>query len=256
VAEAERKAGRKVGGAKPLLKGLIMLCFFGGLVWLARAAGLEKHLADKQWILANVEGQGAAGVLFFLGVTALTTALGLPRQILAFLGGYAFGWYWGALLATLGTAVGCALDFTVARTLGRELVLRFFSRRVAKLDAFLRADPLRTSLAIRLFPVGHNLSTSIAAGVTSIPAGAFILGSALGYVPQNLVFAIFGAGLSAESQTGRMLSIGLSVALLGGATWLGLSIYRSYKRKGEVPVDSDEESTDDARENSGENGTK
>lgn len=233
MAESQKTAG----GLKPVLKGLMLLVILGGLVWLARALGLERHLADRQWILANVEGQGAAGVLFFLGVTALTTGLGLPRQILAFLGGYAFGWHWGALLATLGTAIGCAADFTVARTLGRDLVLRFFGRRVARLDAFLCAEPFRTSLAIRLFPVGHNLSTSVAAGVTSIPAGSFILGSALGYIPQNLVFAIFGAGLSAESETGRILSIGLSVALLAGATWLGLSIYRAYKRKGAVPTD-------------------
>jgi uncharacterized membrane protein YdjX (TVP38/TMEM64 family) len=77
----------------------------------------------------------------------------------------------------------------------------------------------------------------VAAGVTSIPAASFILGSALGYVPQNLVFAIFGAGVNAESDLGRILSIGVSVALLVGSTWLGLSVYRAYRRKGAVPVD-------------------
>ncbi len=220
------------GGLKPVLKGLALLAVFGGLVLLARSLGLEGHLTDRQWILGQVQGHGLAGVLFFLAITALTTGLGIPRQITAFLGGYAFGWFWGTILATLGTAVGCAMDFAVARYLGRDFVLARFDRRAAKLDAFLRTGPFRTTLAIRLFPVGHNMLTNLAAGVTSIPALPFILGSAAGYLPQNLVFAIFGGGINAESGLGQTLSIGLSVALLAVATWLGLSVYRAFKREG------------------------
>jgi len=220
------------GGLKPVLKGLAMLAVFGGLILLARSLGLENHITDRQWFLAQVQGHGATGVLIFLGVTTLASALGVPRQLPAFLGGYAFGWFWGALLATLGTATACAIDFSVARYLGRDFVLARFGKRAAKLDAFLRTGPFRTSLAIRLLPVGHNLLTSMAAGVTSIPARHFILGSAVGYIPQNLVFAIFGNGVGAESTLGRALSIGASVALLAASAWLGVSVYRAYKRQG------------------------
>jgi len=229
------------GGLRPVLKGLAMLAVFGGLILLARSLGLEDHLTDRQWILGQVQGHGATGVLFFLAITGLSTGLGVPRQLTAFLGGYAFGWFWGTLLATLGTALGCALDFTVARTLGRDFVLARFGKRAAKLDAFLRTGPFRTSLAIRLLPVGHNLLTSMAAGVTSIPARYFILGSAVGYVPQNLVFAIFGNGVGAESTLGRALSIGVSVALLAASAWLGLSVYRAYKREGVDLEETEEE---------------
>lgn len=228
------------GGLKPMLKGLAMLAVFGGLILLARSLGLEGHLTDRQWLLAQVQGHGMAGVLFFLGITGLSTGLGVPRQLTAFLGGYAFGWFWGTLLATLGTALGCALDFTVARYLGRDFVLARFGRRAAKLDAFLRTGPFRTSLAIRLLPVGHNLLTSVAAGVTSIPARFFILGSAVGYIPQNLVFALFGNGLGSESATGKAISIGVSIALLAASAWLGMSVYRAYKREG-VDLEETEE---------------
>jgi len=229
-----------------VLKGLAMLAVFAGLVVLARALGLEEHLADRQWVLAHVEGQGAVGVLFFLGLTGLVTGMGVPRQLTAFLGGYAFGWFWGTVLATLGTALGCAMDFGLSRTLGRDFVLSRFGRRVERLDAFLRADPWRSALAIRLFPVGHNMLTSVAAGVTSIPAAAFILSSAVGYLPQSLVFALAGAGVSAETGLGKILSIGFSVVLLMASGWLGVSVYRAYKRKGAVPVEEDEAEEDEA----------
>ena len=220
------------GGLKPVLKGLAMLAVFGGLIFLARGLGLEGHLTDRQWLMGQVQGHGASGVLLFYGVVTLASALGVPRQLPAFLGGYAFGWFWGTLLVTLGTATACAIDFSVARYLGRDFVLARFGKRAARLDAFLRTGPFRTSLAIRLLPVGHNLLTSMAAGVTSIPALPFVLGSAVGYVPQNLVFAIFGGGVGAESGLGRGLSIGVSVALLAASAWLGLSVYRAYKRQG------------------------
>ena len=224
-----------------------MLAVFAGLVILARALGLEEHLADRQWLLAHVKGQGIVGVLFFVGLTGLVTGMGVPRQLTAFLGGYAFGWFWGSILATLGTALGCAMTFLLARTLGREFVLSRFSRRVERLDAFLRSDPWRSALAIRLFPVGHNMLTSVAAGVTSIPAAAFILGSAVGYLPQNLVFALAGAGISAQTGLGSFLSIGFSVLLLAASGWLGVSVYRAYKRKGALPVDDevDDDSDDE-----------
>jgi len=225
-----------------------MLAVFAGLVVLARALGLEQHLADRQWLLAHVEGQGVLGVLFFLGLTGLVTGMGVPRQLTAFLGGYAFGWFWGSVLATLGTALGCAMNFGLARTLGRDFVLHHFGKRVERLDAFLRSDPWRSALAIRLFPVGHNMLTSVAAGVTSIPAAAFILGSAAGYLPQNLVFALAGAGISAETGAGQILSIGFSVLLLIASGWLGVSVYRAYKRKGAVPVEEDEAGEDDMDE--------
>ena len=230
-----------------------MLAVFAGLVILARALGLEEHLADRQWLLAHVKGQGFVGVLFFVGLTGLVTGMGVPRQLTAFLGGYAFGWFWGAILATLGTALGCTMNFCLARTLGREFVLSRFSRRVERLDAFLRSDPWRSALAIRLFPVGHNMLTSVAAGVTSIPAAAFILGSAAGYLPQNLVFALAGAGVSAQTGLGSLLSIGFSVLLLAASGWLGLSVYRAYKRKGTLPVDDDvdDDSDDDVDDEGG-----
>lgn len=220
------------GSPRPVLKGLAFLAILGGIIALARLTGLEEHLADRAWLMDHVQGRGLAGYAFFVGLTALATGMGLPRQITAFLGGLAFGALWGTLLATLGTALGCAANFTLARTLGREFVLHRFGGRVAKLDAFLSTGPFRTSLAIRLLPVGHNLLTSVAAGVTSIPMLPFLAGSAVGYLPQNLVFALFGAGLGADSGTGRALSVGMSVVLLLGSAWLGMSVYRAYKRQG------------------------
>lgn len=231
---AERKAS---GGLKPVIKGLALLVILGGFVWLAKNLDLG---TDRAWLLAHVRGRGVSGVLFFIAAAALASAIGVPRQITSFFGGYVFGWFGGGLWTTLATGLGCMLVFGLSRTLGRGFVLGRFGRRVGKLNDFLCTAPFRTSLAIRLFPVGHNLTTSALAGVTRIPVAPFILGSMLGYVPLNLVFAIFGAGVNSASGTGRILSLVLSGVLLVGSSWLGISVYRAYRRRGAVPVEEEE----------------
>lgn len=214
---------------KGIVKGLVFLVTLGVLVWLARRAGLEDMVRDTGWFQEHVLGRGPTSVLVFIVFTTLFTAVGLPRQLTAFLGGMVFGWLAGSVLCTLGYGLGCWLASGYARLMGREVVSRLFGKRVAAVDAFLCRSPFRMSLAVRLFPLGSNLATNLAAGVSSIPLVPFVLGSGLGAYPQSLVFALFGGGLSAESDLGMYVSVGVSVALLVASTWLGVSLYRRHR---------------------------
>ena len=217
-----------------------MLVGLGLAVYLSRAVGLSDMLADTRWFDDHVLGRGPLSVVIFLAVGAAFTAVGLPRQLVGFLGGFAFGAVYGTLLSTLGSGLGCALASVYARLGGREFVERRFGRRVEKINRFLQHEPFNTALAIRLFPLGSNLITNLAAGVCCIPLAPFILGSTLGYIPQNLIFALFGAGMNRESTLGMVLSIGMDVVLFVVSGWMGLSVYRRYRRQGaDLDGDSD-----------------
>ena len=227
---ADGKSGNR-GGVKAAIKGLVMLAGLGLAVYLARTTGVDDMLRNTQWFNDHVLGSGFKAVLIFLGVGALFTAAGLPRQLLAFLGGFAFGTLGGTVLSTLGTGLGCALASGYTRWGGREFVVRKLGGRIQQLEGFLRHKPFRTSLAIRLFPLGSNGLTNVAAGVSSIPLMPFILGSTIGYLPQNFIFALFGAGMNRESTLGVTLSIAMGVVLFAVSIWLGLAVYRSYRRE-------------------------
>lgn len=229
-------------GIRAFAKGLIMVAGLGLAVYLARTYGLGDMLKDTAWFNDHILGKGPMSIFIFLGVGALFTAVGLPRQLVAFLGGFAFGIVGGTLLSTLGSGMGCALAASYARWGGREFVARKLGHRIRRLDGFLRHKPFRTSLAIRFFPLGSNGLTNLAAGISSIPLMPFILGSTLGYVPQNLIFALFGAGMKKESTEGVALSVGMAVVLFVASIWLGLAVYRSYKneaREAGLVVDED-----------------
>jgi len=211
--------------ARTLLRGLLLMASFVALGYLLEFSHLGS-LLSKGWIDSAVRGQGLHGELLFLGVGLLATAVGLPRQLVSFLGGYAFGFSAGLVLGLAASVLGCLVAFLYARWLGRALVASRFPHRVERLDAFIRRHPFTMTLLIRLLPFGSNLATNLMAGVSSVRATPFVAGSALGYVPQTLVFALVGSGISVDP----VLRIGLGVVLFLVSGALGAWLYRRHRR--------------------------
>lgn len=220
---------------KPVFKGLAMLALLGLVAWLLRWAGDQGLLTSRDWFDSHIRGQGLTGVLLYVGVTGLLTAVGFPRQFLCFIGGYVYGFLWGAVLGTLGSVLGCVLCLAFARFFARDFVIQRFGRRVAKVDAFLRKSPFRMALMIRFFPLGSNLAMNLLAGVSGIAAGPFFLGSAVGYLPQTIIFALFGSGVNVSSGA----RIAVSVALFLVATALGVALYRRHRAEAAGAVEDD-----------------
>ncbi|MBI1942173.1 MAG: TVP38/TMEM64 family protein [Betaproteobacteria bacterium] len=212
---------------RALAPGLVFLATLAAIAWLLRS-GLALEWLSEDWsarIDRDVRGKGAAGELLFLAVGGLACALAVPRHFVSFLGGYAFGFGPGTLLALAATEIGCALTFFYARLVGRPLVSKRFGARVRRIDDFLAANPFAMTLLIRLLPVGNNFATSLAAGVSRVPAWLFLLGSLVGYLPQTLVFALAGSGVEA----GAGLRVGLAALLFLVSAAIGIWLYRRYR---------------------------
>jgi uncharacterized membrane protein YdjX (TVP38/TMEM64 family) len=182
---------------------------------------------DQVWIDREVAGHGLKGELLFLVAGTLFTAVGLPRQLIAFLGGYAFGLLYGTLLALLATLLGALLCYFYAHWFGHRLLAHRLAGRARHFHDLLQGHPFSLTLLIRLLPVGSNVVTNLLAGLARAPMGWFLLGSAIGYLPQTLVFALGGSGLNLDSGTRILLSVVLF--LISGI--LGLYLYRHYRQR-------------------------
>jgi len=208
----------------PLLKG------FAVLVSLVAAGFLIKFLQidagfSEAWIDSDIRNSGIQGELLFVLVGGAFTAVGLPRQGVSFLAGYAFGFFEGLALGLAATVLGCIFAFFYARLIGRDFVKARFERRIKRVDEFLHDNPFAMTLLIRFLPIGSNLITNLAAGVCSVPAIAFITGSAIGYVPQTAVFALLGSGVNVDDTVSLVL--GVVGFLISGL--LGVYLYRKYR---------------------------
>jgi len=207
----------------PGLVFLVTLLIIGFVI----EAGLFSGVLSEEWIDREVRGKGISGELLFLAVGGLATAVAVPRHVVSFLGGYAFGFGLGGALALVATEIGCLVDFFYARIIGRPLVSARLGARVRRIDEFLAANPFSMTLLIRLLPVGNNFATSLAAGVSRVPARPFLLGSLLGYAPQTVVFALAGSGI----EMGVRYRVGLAALLFVVSGAVGIWLYRRYRHE-------------------------
>ena len=207
-----------------LLKGLVMIATLAAIGWLVQATGLSNAL-DTGWIDTNIRGHGVTGQVVFVAVAALATAIAVPRQLVAFLGGYAFGLGTGTALALVASVLGCLAGFGYARLIGRGFVMARFSKRIRRLETFLSDRTFTTALLIRLLPVGNNAITNLLAGVSSVRLVPFLLGSAVGYVPQTVIFVLLGSGVRLDPG----LRTGLSAALFVLSGLLGVTLVRRFR---------------------------
>jgi len=182
---------------------------------------------NQQWIDAHIRYNGLIGVFYFMAIGTVTTALGGPRQLIAFLGGYTFGVVNGAILSTIAAATGCALCFYFARKAARPWVKRLYPNQISIVNQFLHTQPFMKTIIIRLLPVGSNIVTNLVAGLTDIKARYFISASLIGYFPQMAIFALMGKGIVMLSAW----KIALSVMLFIISSLLGLRLYKQGKNE-------------------------
>lgn len=207
-----------------LLKGLFLMASLLAIGWAVQISGLF-HSLDEHWVDSEIRGNGVSGWLYYLGFGAVSVAVGLPRQAVCFLGGYAFGLGEGLILAETASGLGCLLCFLYARLLGRELVRHRFAERLAKLDGVLREHPFSMAMMIRLLPVGSNILTNLVAGVSSVRLLPFLGGSLIGYLPQTAIFVLLGSGIHVQP----VWRTAISVALFLASGLLGVVLYRRVK---------------------------
>ncbi len=217
--------------ARFIFRGLLVI------VALVLIAYLLKDVLDQQWVDAQIRGQGAVGELLFVLVCALLGSIGLSRQVIAFLGGYAFGVGYGFVLSMLAVVAACMTTFYVSRFFLRAFMWRHFSKRIRQVDNFIRDNTFMMALLIRLLPLGSNWMVNIAAGVSGVRSVPFFTGSALGYMPQMLIFSLLGSGARVD----EFWQVVLAMVLFVIAAIIGGYLYRKYRRGKLLPRAVDHE---------------
>jgi len=189
------------------LKGLILLGTIAAGWYLFKFSIYHEYITDHQWLQQKIDGFGAWGPTLFFLLGGVATAVGFPRLVLSALGGFLFGFIGGTIYSLFGTLIGTVIGYYYARFLGKELVDRVFPERLKKFEAKLLEQPFVTALLLRNLPVGNNTLTTLFGGLRGIRAAPFFLGSAIGYLPQTLIFALIGSGVQNSEDYRIWLSI-------------------------------------------------
>ena len=194
---------------------------------------LRTLFQEPQLVSERLRGLGPVAPLAFTLLVALLVALGVPRLLLCVAGGLTFGFLEGLLWSQLGTLVGSYATFLFARWSGREYLLRRFPA-LARHEAALSGGGLWAVVLARQIPV-TGIFVNLILGFTRVRHRDFLLGTALGGLPEAIPVTLAGAG-AAQGSLGRA-TLYLSLAL--AAAGLVALLLRRIVRRERVAMSGD-----------------
>lgn len=197
----------------PALKAGSLLVFLVCLYFLFQYVGVDipSFMALTE---EYVQSKGSAGLFAYLGLCALGTFFFVPRQLLSLVAGYFYGVLAALVVVSCGVGLGCLFSMGYGNFLARKFFQRKMRKRIHCLENIFTKSTFGMALGIRIMPIGCNTMLNMLVGATKIPFWKFWAGSALGYIPQNFIFALLGSAGKTENNAGILMSILLYGSLL------------------------------------------
>jgi uncharacterized membrane protein YdjX (TVP38/TMEM64 family) len=144
----------------------------------------EQLLSLLQW----VDAQGAWAATLFILIMAAVVVLLLPGILFTTGAGFVFGLLEGTLYVVLGTTLGAALAFLIARYLfgrrARHFIVAHSRLRVVS-EEMTRHD-WKVVLLTRLIPFFPSKISNYFFGMTGFSFRGYVLGSLVGFIPFSL----------------------------------------------------------------------
>jgi uncharacterized membrane protein YdjX (TVP38/TMEM64 family) len=176
-------------------------------------------VSDPEKVRAWIEGFGAWGPIAII-LLQITQALlaPIPGQALQAVAGYLYGPWLGTLYSVIGMAIGSFMSFTLARLFGRPLIVRLVGQKsMDRLDELVRRGGAPFFFLIWLFPFAPDDLACVAAGLTPMPLGQFMVLMTLGRLLGVFVSVWIGANAAVIKPVWWIVFLG--VLLVAAVVW-------------------------------------
>jgi uncharacterized membrane protein YdjX (TVP38/TMEM64 family) len=170
-----------------------------------------------------LRAQGPLAAPAFVLATASAVAIGAPRTVFSVLGGALYGFALGALLEVVGSLLGGTIAFLLVRHLdfaGAHRWLRMRLPAAHRMMAGVAERGFTAALALRSFPVGNGLLTTVLLCLSGVSLRDYVLGSALGMLPASFTYALLGSAAHGQTALRVAVSATLIAAALSTQRWL------------------------------------
>ncbi|MBW7470723.1 TVP38/TMEM64 family protein [Marinobacter sp. M216] len=171
----------------------------GAIVGLLYAFGVHHQVLE---LLRWVDSQGMWAAAMFIGIMALAMVLLLPGVLLTTGAGFVFGVVQGTTYVVVGTTLGSAIAFLIARHfLGEHAHVYIRSRaRLSVVSSEMAPHGWKIVLLTRLIPFFPGKLSNFLFGLTNFSFGGFIVGTFFGVIPFSLHNVYLGS-LAADLST-------------------------------------------------------
>jgi phospholipase D1/2 len=132
--------------------------------------------------------------LALIAVYIVLCPLGVPASPMMLTGGMVFGFIPGFLYNLTGTWLGGVVTYFLGRILGRDFIQHLAGNRLKKVERAVARRGFWSLVTLRLLPIPYPLANYCMA-LAGIPPALFMVTTALGLIPANLLFAYFASSL-------------------------------------------------------------
>lgn len=218
------------GFSKELRRLLILLGVAAAAFVLLYFTPVGEITRDIHKLRAFLKGDDFWAETAYVGLVIGLVALGAPRLIFYVLGGLAFGFLHGLVLAQIGSLIGSYITFCAVRSGGRGwLKERFGSHRLVG-KAFHVRSSIKAVVLIRQLPLSSVMINSGLA-LSQVSARVFLIGSFIGYLPQGVIATLIGSGVVDEE---AMEGFG-KLAAAGIVLMVGAFLLWRWRKRGAAP---------------------
>jgi uncharacterized membrane protein YdjX (TVP38/TMEM64 family) len=176
------------------MKKIVLLVVVAIAVLIAWRTGIFEAFRDPERVKALLLAWGPWGRVVYVVSFALIEPLGVPGLVFVIPAGMIWPTPEAFALSLLGSVLAGSVGFGFARFLARDWVERRLPARFRRFDELLARRGLEAVILVRvvffLAPPAHWVL-----GLSKVRYSAFLLGSAIGFVPGIAALTFLGAGL-------------------------------------------------------------
>ncbi len=197
--DAEERRGERLGLWRLAVIPIVLLLI--AVVWPLLHLG-TRLIELRAWIASL----GPLAPVVYTVVEAFMVPLVVPALAMTVGAAALFGPVIGTVVVVVGSNIGSAFCFLIARYVARDSVTRLVERR-EDIDRFDRLVAERGALAVvlvRLIPISPFELVSYAFGLTRVPFGTFLLWTLIGSLPGAVLYVVGSATIIDVLTTGRV----------------------------------------------------
>lgn len=209
------------GFSKELRRLLILLAAAAAAFVLLYFTPVGAIVRDIHHLRAYLAGDDFQAEAIYAALVVVLVALGMPRLTFYVLGGLAFGFWIGLLLAQIGAVIGSWLTFWAVRHGGRAFLERHLGGHRLLGRALRVRSSVKAVVLIRQLPL-TSIMINGGLALSRVSTPVFLVGTFIGYLPQGIVAVLIGSGVVDErvmDGVGKLVAAGTVLAAGAFLLW-------------------------------------
>lgn len=180
-----------------LLKSLLFVCILIACLLVIAFSPLREYFSPED--LMRLKSQYGGNMFLFTVVFTLAgavlIAIGFPRTIFCIIAGMLYNLWLGILIGQVAALGGAYVTYFLSGKMARPFFQAKVARHMGIVNNFSRCNPIIFVTLLRQAPVPGIVTNSIS-GAMNIGPLSFLLGSFIGFLPQSVIFCLFGRSVN------------------------------------------------------------